>query len=182
MSETTFFVRGKNRGNERRIILKSATLLVGRGKQKRLKLRVAMPLDGSKPVGTPDWIAEAYQFVSRTHDTVTPQVELSGHDITFDDEHLFQKVKAEAPKCQLKNFVIHEFGNAEDPEVEMQFNIYAPFSSKLLKFCGAFAGEEFWAKFEPVEEEADNANLELVGEPDEEEEDEEEEEPEEVEA
>jgi len=179
MSETTFFVRGKNRGNERRIILKSATLLVGKAptKQKRLKLRIAMPLDGSKPVGTPDWVAEAYQFVSRSHDTVTPQIELSGYNIVFDDEHLFQKVQAEAPKCQLRNFVIQEVGDAENPEVEMQFTIYAAFSSKLLKFCGGFAGEEFWARFEPTEEEKE---LELTG--DDEEEDEEEEEPEEVEA
>ena len=156
MSESTFFVRGRNKGNERKIILSSATLLVGKApaKTKRIKMKVRMPLNGNKPVGTPEWVMNAAEFVAKSHDVVTPQVELSGFNLSFtDDQSLFEDSKAQAQKCQLQKFVISEFGDSEDPEVQMTFTIYAPFSSALLKFCGQMAGQEFWARFDQIEDE-----------------------------
>ena len=171
MSESTFFVRGRNRGNERKIILSSATLLVGKAptKQKRVKLKVRLPLSGGKVAGMPDWITNAMMFVSQSHDIVTPQVELSGFDIAFSDDSLFAK-EVKIPKCQLRKFVILETGDSESPEVEMQFAIYAPFATKFWNWCGQMGGEEFFAQFTQVIEES-SEDLELsADEPEEEEE------------
>src|SRR5271157_5222409 len=172
MSESKFFVRGRNRGNERQIILSSATLLVGKAptKAKRIKMRVRMPLTGRKPVGTRDWILAAMSFVAQSHDTVQVAVELSGFDIEFSDDTLFNDAKAKAQKCQMRGFVVEECGDSENPHVEMGFLIYAPFSTGLWKFCGQMGGDEIWAKFTQVDE-PEPEDLELTS-------DEEEEEPE----
>lgn len=169
MSGTQFFVRGRNRGNERKIILSSATLLVGKAptKTKRIKLKVRMPLTGQKVAGTPEWIANAMTFVGQSHDIVTPQVDLSGFDVAFSDDTLFE-AKATAVKSQLRKFTILETGDSESPDIEMQFSIYAPFSTELWKFCGQMGGEEFWAKFtQVVEPEAEGGDLELTADDDE---------------
>jgi excinuclease ABC subunit A len=111
-------------------------------------------------------------FVAQSHDIVTPQVELSGFDINFSDDHLFAK-GASASKCDLRKFVIMETGPSEEPDGEMQFVIYAPFTKSLWNWCGQYAGEEFFAEFNAVAvEEAAGGDLELVGdeEPDEEDE------------
>ena len=173
MSETTFFVRGRNRGNERKIILTTAALLVGKAptKAKRIRMKVRMPLNGQKPVGTPDWVMKALEFVSQSHDAVSATAEFSGFEVTFNDENLFESAKAQAVKCQLRSFVIQEAGDSENPDIVMEFLIYAPFSTTLWKFCGQYGGEEFWAKFDQIEEPEDE-DLELTGDEDEEEEEE----------
>ena len=180
MSEHTFFVRGRNKGNERQIILRSATLLVGKAptKQKRIKMSVSMPLNGRKQAGIPEWVTAAMIFVAQNHDIVQPQVEFRGFDVHFDDDQLFDTRGAKANKCQLRKFVILEVGDSETPDIDMQFQIYAPYSSRLWNWCGNMGGEEFWAKFDQIEPDPESeASLELTGE--EEEEESEEEEPEE---
>lgn len=174
MSETTFFVRGRNRGNERKVILSSATLLVGKAptKEKRIKMKVRMPLDGSKPAGTPDWITNAMTFVAQSHDVVSPQVEFKGFEILMNDDNLFEEAKTRAQKCSMRGFVVHECGDGESPDVEMAFLVYAPFSDRLWRFCGQMGGEEFWMQFTQVAEAQDD-NLELTGEDEESEEEEE---------
>jgi len=169
MSETTFFIRGRNKGNERKIILSSATLLVGKAptKTKRIKMKARLPLNGK--AGAPDWVTNAMVFVSQSHDIVSPQVEFSGFDIVFSDENLFAEAKARAQKCQLRSFVIQEAGESENPDVEMQFLIYAPFSRGLWQWCGQMGGEEFWAQFTQMDE-PDAEDLELTGDDEEEEE------------
>ena len=173
MSNSQFFIRGRNKGNECKILLSSATLLVGKAptKAKRVKLKIRLPLNGNKPVGTPDWITNAMTFVAQSHDIVTPQVELSGFDISFSDDTLFAK-EVSANKCDLRKFVVMETGDAEEPDIELQFVIYAPFSTGLWKWAGQMGGEEFWAKFTQVAEpEEAGGDLELTGdEPEEEEE------------
>ena len=122
--------------------------------------------------GMPDWVTNAMTFVAQSHDIVTPQVELSGFDIAFSDDNLFAEAKAKASKCQLRKFVVMETGDEEQPDVEMQFVIYAPFSRGLWAWAGQYGGEECWAQFTQVEEpEAAGGGLELTGdEPDDEEE------------
>ena len=175
MSDTTFFVRGRNKGNERKVILSTATLLVGKQptKTKRIKMKVRMPLNGK--AGAPEWVTNAMVFVAQSHDIVSPQVEFSGFDIQFSDDNLFDEAKAKANKCQMRGFVVQEAGESENPDVEMQFIIYAPFSTALWKWCGQMGGEEFWAQFTQVDEpEADEEEFELSGAEEEEEESEEE--------
>ena len=173
MSEQLWYQRGRNKGNERQIILKTATLLVNKAGEKRIKMKVAMPLTGRKMAGTPEWITNAMTFVAQSHDIVTPQVEFSGFDIHFSDDNLFDKDGAKAPKCQLKGFVVLESGNQETPDVDLQFVIYAGYSSALWRWCGTMGGQEFWASFVQTVEPAED--LELTGEDEEEEEPEEEE-------
>lgn len=172
MSDTQFFVRGRTRGNERKIILSSATLLVGKAptKTKQIKLKVRMPLSGQKIAGTPEWIANAMTFVGQSHDIVTPQIDLSGFDVAFSDDTLFE-AKATAVKAQLRKFTILEAGDSESPDIEMQFSLYSPFSTVLWKFYGQMGGEEVWAKFtQVVEPRAEGGDLELTGDEDEQEE------------
>ena len=166
MAESQFFIRGRNRGNERKLTIKTTTSLVGKAptKEKRIKIKVEMPLTNAKLAGTPDWIAEAFEFVSKSHDTVTPEKTLLGFDIEFSAEQLFEK-SVLASKCSLKNFVIAENGDAEAPDVYLGFMIYTPYSDKLWRWCGQMSGEEQWGKFVQVEiPEEDDDNLTLVGE------------------
>ena len=176
MSEHVFYQRGRNKGNERQVVLRSATLLVGEAptKQKRIRMKVSMPLTGRRMTGTPEWVMNAMTFVNQSHDIVSPVVEFKGFDIHFDDEQLFEAKGAKANKCHLRSFVIQEVGESENPDVDMQFLIYAPFSTTLWKWCGQLAGEEFWGRFDQVDDPNDRADLELTGDDDEEEGEEEE--------
>ena len=165
MSDTQFFTRGRSKGNERRILLSSFTCLVGKAptKAKRLKLKIRMYLTGQKMTGMPEWIANAMTFVAKSHDIVTLQNDLSGFEIAFSDDSLFAK-EVLANKCDLRKFVIMETWPSEEPDVEMQFVIYAPFTKSLWNWCGQYAGEEFWAEFTAVAvEEAAGGDLELTG-------------------
>jgi len=172
MSEHTFFLKGRNKGNERQIVLRTATLLVGKAptKQKRIKMKVSMPLTGKKTSGMPEWITNAMTFVMQSHDTVVPDLEFKGFDIHFDDQQLFDSKGAKAPKCQMRGFVVEEVGDSSNPDVDLTFLIYAPFSTRLWNWCGQMGGEEFWAQFTQVEE-PQSDTLELSGESDEEEND-----------
>jgi hypothetical protein len=162
-----FYAKGRNRGNERKIILAVACSLVGKAptKQKRIKMKVRIPISSDKKQGgVPEWITNAYVFVAKNHDTVQSDVDLKGYDITFSDDNLFDKAGVKATKCDMRLFVIEEAGDAEEPDIQMTFVIYAPFTTNLWKWCGQMVGEEFWAKFEAVapepEEEGDDLELE----------------------
>jgi hypothetical protein len=171
MSGHVFYQRGRNKGNERQIILRSAILLVNRAKEKRIKMKVSLPLTGRKATGTPEWITNAMTFVAQSHDIVSPVVEFGGFDIAFSDDNLFEN-GAKASKCQMKSFVVQEVGNSETPDIDLQFVIYSPFSTALWKWCGQMGGEEFWASFVQVDE--PEKELELAGDDNEEEGEEEE--------
>lgn len=173
--EHNFYVKGKSKGNERQIVLRSVVLLVNKAKEKRIKMKIHMLLSGRKMVGTPEWVTNALTYVEQNHDTVSnSEVEFAGVDIHFNDDNLFDIKGAKAPGCQMKNFVVCEVGSVEDPDVELQFTVYANYSSKLWNWLGQMGGEEFWAQFvQTIEEKSDN--LELTGDESEEEEEPEEE-------
>src|ERR1017187_4896893 len=120
MSDTQFFIRGRNKGNERKIILSTATLLVGSAptKTKRIKMSIRMPLTGQKMSGVPEWITNVMTFVAQSHDVVSLGIDLAGFTVQFSDDSLF-KSKATAERSQLRKFVIHETGESENPDVEM---------------------------------------------------------------
>jgi hypothetical protein len=178
MSDTTFFIKGRNRGNERKCVLSTPMLLVGKApaKQKRIKLKLKMILSGkTKVIGMPEWVTNAFVFVSQNHDPVQPQAAFSGFNIDFSDDTLFKK-GASAVKAQMKGFYIAEEGDSEEPDVAMTFTVYTPFSTALWEWCGQFAGEEQWVRFEQIEteEDSESEDLELSGqeeEPDDPEED-----------
>jgi len=109
MSEHLFYKRGKNKGNERQLILKTATLLVNKAGEKRIKMKVAMPLTGRKMSGTPEWITNAMTFVQQSHDIVSPLVEFKGFDIHFSDDNLFDKEGAKG--SQVRDEVVRRAGD-----------------------------------------------------------------------
>lgn len=178
MSEHLFFNK-KNKGNVRKVTLQTYTGLVGKAptKQKRLKMKLQIIL-GDKMGGYPEWITAAFEFVAKNHDPVVPTIDFKGFDIEFSGDHLFGDRVVKATKCQMRSFEIHEVGDSENPDVAMTFVAYGPFSDKLNRWLGQMNGEEFWARFEQVIEEAeeekdDEESLELTGEEPEEESDEE---------
>ena len=178
MPENSFFVRGRNKGNERKVILQSELVLVGKAptKQKRIKIKVQMMLSGQKTTGMPEWMEHAFEFVAKNHDPVTPQIDLRGFDLEFSADNLFGPKTVKTTKAQLRGFFVQEVGEAENADVVLQFLVYAPFSGRLHSWIGQMAGEEIWMKFEQMEEQEDEGegDLELSGEPEEEPEQEEE--------
>ena len=179
MSDTVFFARnGRSRGNERKVIIRGATLLVSKAptKEKRIKLRISDNLTAGKKAGMPDWVAAALAFVAENHDTVTPDVTLKGFNVEFSDDNLFAK-PVQAVKATLRNFVINEQGEAEKKDVIISFLFYAPYSDKLWRWAGQMSAEDIWAKYEQIaepeeDEEEGEEELELVGEDSEDTEDE----------
>lgn len=167
MAEHVFYSK-QRKGNEREITLQTAALLVGKAptKQKRIRIKLQMPLSGKKTAGAPEWITNAYEFVLKNHDTVTPEIMFRGFDIEFSAEQLFGERTVKTTKAQMKSFEVTEVGDSENPDVVMGFAIYAPFSGRLWQWCGQMGGESFWAKFdqaEPEEEDEDDDQLELTG-------------------
>lgn len=151
MAESVFFTKGRNKGNQRKIVLKSATLLPGKAnsKQKRIKMKFTMALSSQKPTGMPDWLVDAFEFVSKSHDTVTPEIKLSGFDVEFSAENLFGDKAVAAPRSEMRGFIIYEAGG-ETPEVLLAFTMYSPFSDRLCRWAGQMLGDEFYGKFDQV--------------------------------
>lgn len=185
MSDHVFYSR-PNRGNQRKVTLGPPQMLISKPptKSKRIKLKLTMGLSTQKHTGAPEWITNAFEFVSKNHDPVAPEVDFKGFDINFATENLFQQDGITAVKSQLRSFRIEEQGDSENPDVVMVFYVYAAFSTALWEWLGQMAGDEVWAKFvqieQPAEEEDDN-QLELNSEDEETEETEEEDEDEEAE-
>jgi hypothetical protein len=151
MADTTFYAV-ENHHNERQIRILSVGSLVSKPptKEKRISLKVRMPLSGTINMGAPEKIDNAYIFVAKNHETVTLDVEYEGYSIDFSAENLFGD-DIKSPNCTMKGFEIAEFGNEETPDVALSFTIRMPFTSKKWDWLGNFVGEEVWAKFIPGE-------------------------------
>jgi hypothetical protein len=161
MSEHQFFDK-KKKANQRKVIVSSPVGLQGKAptKDKRIKLKVQMPLSGQKMVGMPEWMINAYDFVSNNHDTVTPELQFRGFDLEFSSQNLFGANAIKAPKAQMKSFEITEAGDSENPEIVLNFLVYAPFSTKLWEWLGQMYGDDIWCKFvQSVEEKSDDLEL-----------------------
>jgi hypothetical protein len=152
MADTTFYAV-ENHHNERQIRILSVGSLVSKPptKEKRISIKVRMPLSGTVNMGAPEWIDEAFLYVCKHgSDKVTPDVEIKGYSIDFSAENLFGD-DIKSPNCTMKGFEIAEFGNEETPDVALSFTIRMPFTSKKWDWLGNYVGEEVWAKFIPGE-------------------------------
>lgn len=162
-------------GNEhpQRVTLKTFTGLVGKAPTKSKRLRMAFTLDltSGDVQGMPDWMQDARDFVMRTGQTVVEKMSVPGINIVMGDPNLFKKKPVEAPKADLRKFVIYSAGDSEEPDTLLSFVAYAPFSTDLLRWCGQMAGEDFTATFEGATPQPGN-DLTLSGEDDEDEEEE----------
>lgn len=160
------FFSEKRKSNERKIILKTSTILCSKAKEKRIRMDIVMPLTGEKMGGYPEALTEAYNYVAAQHETISTDWAFSNFDVTMTaDQNLFGEKEIGCPRCDMKKFVIEEMGSAESPDVALTFKIYAAFSDRLIRWCGQMAGEEIWAKFvqgETPDEEDDDDQLELT--------------------
>ena len=120
-------------------------------KEKRISIKVSMPLSGSINMGAPEWLDEAYLYVAKhSGDKVTPDIEFKGYSIDLSVENLFGD-DIKSPNCIMRGFEIAEFGSEETPDVALSFTIRMPFTGKKWNWLGQYVGEEVWAKFIPGE-------------------------------
>lgn len=176
MADHVFYTKGRSKGNQRKITINSAHLLVGKAptKGKRIKLNVTMGVSTQKHTGAPEWVTNAFEFVAKNHDEVTPNVDFKGYDIGFSVDNLFGEKAVNAPRCQMRGFVVTEQGDAETPDVVLKFIVYAPFATDLWNWLGQMAGEEVWSVFAQAAPDEDEG-FELTEEAEDEEEPEDEE-------
>lgn len=163
----------------RRISIRSYAVLVGKAptKQKRIKMLCTMPLTGQTLTGFPEWLADARDFVMKNGECIHAMQSINFVNVTMSDELLFGPTPIEAPKCKLSHMTIENMGNGEDPTTVLKFQIMAPFSTDLNRWCGQMAGEEFSSSYEVTEAPEEDENLTLTGDEPEDEDDEEEEDP-----
>ena len=103
-------------------------------------------------MGAPEWLDNAYTFVAKNHDTVTPNIEFKGFSIALSTENLFGEPIA-ANNCIMRAFEIAEFGDEKTPDVVLSFTFRTPFSTQLWNWLGQYVGEDVWTKFTPGEAE-----------------------------
>lgn len=134
------------------ICLKTYTGLVGKAPTKAKRLRMAFTLDltSGDVQGMPDWMQDARDFVMRTGQTVTEKLSIPGINIVMGDPNLFKKKPVEAPKADLRKFVVYAAGDSEEPDTLLSFVAYAQFSTDLNRWLGQMNGEEFTCTFDGV--------------------------------
>ena len=147
------FYAVENDHNIRQIRILSVGSLVSKppAKEKRISIKVRMPLSGTVNMGASEQIDNAYMFVAKNHQTVTLDKEFDGYCIEFSVENLFGDPII-ANDCIMKGFEIFEMGKEDTPDVVMTFNLRTKFSGKKWDWLGQFVGEDVWAKFTPGEE------------------------------
>ena len=131
----------ENGHNVRQIRILSVGSLVSKPptKEKRISLKVRMPLSGTINMGAPEWLDNIFIFVSKNHDMVTPDIEFKGYSIGFNADNLFGAEGFNGQECTMKGFQIFECGDSENPDVVMEFSIRMPFLSKRWDWLGASA-------------------------------------------
>jgi hypothetical protein len=140
----------------RELKLRSATSLVGKNEERRIKFALTMPLTGGSLVGMPGWLGEAHDAVAKSINTATVDVSFKGMNIEVfatnqSDRQLIMH------NCQLMKFAVMRSGESENPDVDMVFNAYAPFSTEAWKWAGDLSGYHFFARFEQTQTSLDDA-------------------------
>lgn len=144
MEQETFF-----RGTSRRVVLGSPTKQASNG---RICLPITMPLTGQAVVGMPDWLGTAYEQVSQHFKCLEPEIEqIADIVVCFDNaqpnDQLFEDPSAKIPSADLKRFEVLRAGDGEDPEVQLQFRMYAPFQREFRAWVGEMAGATVYMGF-----------------------------------
>jgi len=144
MDKTTFFP-----GSSRRVVLGSPTLQTS---NRRICLPVTMPLSDGSVVGMPDWLGIAFEQVSKHCKTFIPEIEqLVDLTLAFDNDkpkgELFEAPSAKVPAAEIRKFVVLRAGEPEDPEVELHFKAYIPFTRDFWGWIGEMAGHEVFMGF-----------------------------------
>lgn len=142
--EATFFP-----GANRRVTLGSPTKQCSNG---RIVFAVQMPLTGESFASLPDWVGSGYEAVSKVFMEVNPEVqEVSDITLAFSNDapkgELFAPPSAKLPGASLKGFKIIRAGEPDDPEIELHFKVYGPFTRAFWAWVGEMAGNEVYMAF-----------------------------------
>jgi hypothetical protein len=133
----------------RRVIIGSPTKQATTG---RICVPIRMPLTGESLASTQDWVSEAFDYVSKGGADATPEVEqIADLTVAFQNDKpsgkLFADPSAKVPSAELKAFCVARCGEAEEPDVELTFKLYAPFSREFWAWLGEMAGHEVYMAF-----------------------------------
>jgi hypothetical protein len=144
MESTTFFP-----GANRRVTLGSPTKQCSNG---RIVFAVQMPLTGESFASLPDWVGSGFEAVSKAFTEVNPEVqEVSDLALAFSNDapkgELFAPPSARLPGASLKGFKIVRAGEPDDPEIELHFKAYGPFTRDFWAWIGEMAGQEVYMAF-----------------------------------
>lgn len=136
-------------GTHRRITIGSPTKQCSNG---RIVFPIQMPLSGESFVGMPDWIGAGFRAVTDSFTEVEPEVQqVSDLVLAFNNDkpkgELFAPPSAKVPGSELKGFKITRVGDPENPEIELQFKAFAPFTRDFWAWIGEMAGKEVFMAF-----------------------------------
>lgn len=136
-------------GTHRRVVLGSPTKQCSNG---RIVFPIQMPLSGESFIGMPDWIGAGFKAVTDSFTEVEPEVQqVSDLVLAFSNDkpkgELFAPPSAKVPGSELKGFKITRVGDPEDPEIELHFKAFAPFTRDFWAWIGEMAGKEVYMAF-----------------------------------
>lgn len=156
-------------GTNRRVVLGSPTKQASNG---RIVIGIRMPLSGESLIGMPDWVGEAYEAVSKFLAEASPEVQqVADLTLAFANDRpsgeLFAHPSVKVPGAELKNFTVVRAGEAEDPDVELTFKAFTPFTRDFWTWVGEMAGKEVYMHFpssmvKPVAVKATDQQGELI--------------------
>jgi hypothetical protein len=151
MSDHVFY-SVEERRNERQLRILSVASLVSKPptKEKRISIKVRMPLSGQNNIGAPEWLDRIYTFVAQNHDPVSPTIEFKGYQLTFSADNLFG-TEVQCPNGAMRKFEVFEAGDEENPDVVCEFVLRIGFSSAAWDWLGQFVGDDAYVKFVPGE-------------------------------
>jgi hypothetical protein len=151
------------------VILGSVTKQSSNG---RIVVQMRMPLTGDNLGTLPDWVARAYEDVSKKYSDVEPEVqEMSDLAIAFSNDKqegvMFAKRAVKVASASLRGFKVTRTGKPDDPAIELQFKLYLSFAREFWAWAGEMAGEDVYMTFPAPKPEqgpvAETADLPLEG-------------------
>jgi hypothetical protein len=133
----------------RRVLIGSVTKQATTG---RICVPIRMPLTGEALLGCPEWVSTAYDAVEKYLTEATPEIEqIADITVAFSNQKpkgkLFDDPNAKIPSAELRAFCIQRCGDEENPDVELAFKLYAPFSRDFWKWLGEMCGAEVYMAF-----------------------------------
>jgi len=144
METQTFFP-----SSNRRVLLGTVTKQATTG---RICVAIRMPLTGESLVACPDWVSQCFDAVSEYSREMVPEIEqIADLTVSFNNDKpkgkLFDDPNAKIPSAELKAFIVQRCGEEDDPDVELAFKLYAPFSRDFWKWAGEMCGHEVYMAF-----------------------------------
>jgi hypothetical protein len=118
----------------------------------RIVVQMRMPLNGDNMGTLPDWVARAYEDVSKKYSDVEPEVqEMSDLAIAFANDNqdgvMFAKRAVKVASASLRSFKVTRTGKPDSPEVELQFKLYLSFAREFWAWAGEMSGEDVYMTF-----------------------------------